>query len=194
MCQSKLDAAVKMHEEDESQLNQLTDRHNKVKLDLRKATIMIQDLKVFMEAQQTKLDNMQKTRGTKTFVSTGAQTMATGNQSSSRERLYRLQHEEDEIKMKDMIKEKLELETEVLKSRSILKDFRHCMETQLAFLNVVKAGKEVHSTGPVATEAAGTANSYQRATACEHHAHPTVDLITSLRMQVNMLELKLKDC
>ncbi|KAL0587084.1 hypothetical protein ABG067_003424 [Albugo candida] len=194
MCQSKLDAAMKVHEEHESQLNQLTDRHNELKLDLRKSKTTIQDLKVFMEAQQTKLDSMQKTRDTKTFVLTGAQTTATGNQSNSRERLYRLQHEEDESKVKDMMKEELELKTEAIKSRSILKDFRHCMETQLAYLDAVKAGKELHSTGTVTTEAAGTASSYQRAAACEHQAHPTIDLITSLRMQVNMLELKLKDC
>lgn len=191
---SKLDDLMKIREEDQVKLQQLVEEHNMVKLDLVNSNSMVQNLKMFIGLQEKQLEKMKQTSGAKTMVSVEVQTADTDSERSSTERLYELRHEEDESKMKDMMKEKLELTTEALKSRSILKDFRHCMETQLAYLDAVKAGKELHSTGTVTTEAAGTASSYQRAAACEHQAHPTIDLITSLRMQVNMLELKLKDC
>lgn len=79
MYQRKQDDAMKVHEDDEIQLKQLTDQHNELKLDFLYSKTMIQGVKVFVETQQTKLANVQKTRGTKTFVSTGSQTTTTAN-------------------------------------------------------------------------------------------------------------------
>ena len=61
------------------------------------------------------------------------------------------------------MEEIVELEMEAVKSRSVLQDFRNCMKNQLAFLDAIKADKELHSKGAVATEAAETKKSYQRA-------------------------------
>ncbi|CCI49291.1 unnamed protein product [Albugo candida] len=190
MNQSKLDDAMKIHEEDAYQLKQLTDGHEQLKRELHKSNTMIQDLKIYMEVQQNQLDNMQKTHGTKTSVSTGVQTTAMGTQSNSREHLYRLQHEEDEIKMKDMIKENMELKTEVVKSRSMLEDFEDFMNNQLASLD---ANKEFSPTDAVATEAAGNIECEQGVAVHGQKIHLENGLITSLRMKVYMLEVKLKD-
>ncbi|KAL0586846.1 hypothetical protein ABG067_003466 [Albugo candida] len=211
MNQSKLDDAMKIHEEDAYQLKQLMDGHEQLKRELHKSHTMIQDLKIYMEVQQNQLDNMQKTHGTKTSVSTGVQTTAMGTQSNSREHLYRLQHEEDEIKMKDMIKENMELKTEheedeikmkdmikenmelkteVVKSRSMLEAFEDFMNNQLAFLD---ANTEFSPTDAVAAEAAGNIECEQGVAVHGQKIHLENGLITSLRMKVYMLEVKLKD-
>ncbi|CCI47559.1 unnamed protein product [Albugo candida] len=53
MCQRKLDNAMKVQEDDEIQLKQLTDQHDEPKLDFLWSKTMIQELEVFMETQQT---------------------------------------------------------------------------------------------------------------------------------------------
>lgn len=135
-----------------------------------------------MEAREKQLDKMQKARATKTFVSTGVQTTATSSQSNSRERLYQLQHEEDEIKMQNIMKEHTELKIEVVNSRSMLEVYRDFMKNQLVFLDEIKAGKSFSPPEAVAIEAAGK-NEFEQGMAVHgQQMHPENGPITSLRI------------
>ncbi|CCI50095.1 unnamed protein product [Albugo candida] len=186
ICQKKLDDALKIHEEDGMQLVQMKDGYKQLQLELLKSTSMIQDLNVIVGTQQKQLEEMKQTCDTKTFVSTGVQTAETDTGSNSAIRLYQLQHEEDELKVKRIMQENMELKTEAVKSRSLLEDFRHYMENHLELIDAIKAGAtRIEGDGNYECEQGATAHVYQM--------HPENGLITSLRMQLNMLEVKLKD-
>ncbi|CCI50086.1 unnamed protein product, partial [Albugo candida] len=186
ICQKKLDDALKIHAEDEMQLEQMKDGYKQLQLELLKSTSMIQDLKVIVGTQQKQLEEMKQTRDTKAFVSTGVQTAETDTGSNSAIRLYQLQHEEDELKVKRIMQENMELKTEAVKSRSLLEDFRHYMENHLELIDAIKAGAtRIEEDGNYECEQGATTHVYQM--------HPENGLITSLRMQVNMMEVKLKD-
>ncbi|KAL0586431.1 hypothetical protein ABG067_003817 [Albugo candida] len=186
ICQKKLDDAMKIHEEDGMQLEQMKDGCKQLQLELLKSTSMIQDLKVIVGTQQKQLEEMKQTCDTKTFVSTGVQTAETDTGSNSAIRLYQLQHEEDEMKVKRIMQENMELKTEAVKSRSLLEDFRYYMENHLELIDAIKAGAtRIEEDGYYECEQGATAHVYQM--------HPENGLITSLRMQVNMMEVKLKD-
>ncbi|CCI50823.1 unnamed protein product [Albugo candida] len=110
-------------------------------------------------------------------------------------------HEEDGFQLKQLTDEQKQLKLDMLKSRTMVQDLmRNAMEEiveletkALAFPNASKADKELNSKGAVANEAAETKKSYQRAPLHGHQIHLEHDLITSLKMKVNMLELKLKN-
>ncbi|CCI42834.1 unnamed protein product [Albugo candida] len=162
ICQKKLDDALKIHAEDGMQLEQMKDGHEQLQLELLKPKSMLQDSKAYMGTQQKQLDEMKQTRVTETFVSTGVQTAETDKVSNSAIRSNQLQHEEDELKMKSIMQEDMELKTEAVKC----------------------------TTG---IEADGNNECEQGATAHGYQMHPENGLITPLRMQVNMLKVKLKD-
>ncbi|CCI47834.1 unnamed protein product [Albugo candida] len=183
---NKLDDLMKIREEDQVKWQQLVEEHNMVKLDLVNSNSMLQDLKVFIGLQERQLEKMKQRSGAKTMVSVEVQTAGTDIERSSTERLFELQHEEHQAKMESLLKNNMELKTEVDKSRLMLEDFREFMKDQLAFLDTIKAG----ATG---TEAAGDSKCEQGAQLYGHQSHRENDPITSLRMQVYMLELKLKD-
>lgn len=84
----------------------------------------------------------------------------------------------------------MELQMKVVKSRSMFEDFKDFMKNQFAFLD---AGKEFNPTDAVATEATQNIDCDQGVEFHGQKMHPENGLITSLRMQVNMIELKLKN-